>query len=477
MSELHDLSALQQGAAIAAGELSPVEITEHYLARTERLGAEVGAFITVTPELALEQARAAEAAVRDAAASGAALPPLHGVVVPVKDIDFQAGVRCTMGSAVYDITPAGDDNLVTAMRASSLVMTGKTNTPEFGLPCYTENAVAPPARTPWDLSRSAGGSSGGAAAAVAAGLVAAAQGADGGGSIRIPASVCGLVGIKPSRGRVSNGPLRDPVGDIVCAGPLARTVADAAALLDVLAVPFPGDPYYAPGLPPGETFLAAARREPGRLRIGRYRTPVIVETDLDPEVVEGYERASALLESLGHDVEDVPPPFGPEVFASFEKLWGVLALLTPVMPDNEERLMPLTRWLREQGRGVSGIEVAGAVSFMRVVARAAMAATAGYDAVLTPSLAQLPVAVGAMRDDDDPAADFLAQKRFTPFTSPYNISGQPALSVPLHWTADDLPVGVQLVGRTGEEALLISLAAQLEAADPWLERRPEVWHR
>ena len=209
MTALHDLTALEQATAIRTGEISSVELAEHYLARTEALNDTVGAFITVTPEIALEQARAADAEVRDVV-DREDLPVLHGVVVPVKDLNFQAGVRCTLGSRAYDMTPFGDDNVVIRMKQGNLVMTGKTNTPEFGLPCYTENDVAPPARTPWDLTRSAGGSSGGAAAAVAAGLAAAAHGSDGGGSIRIPASVCGLVGIKTSRGRISNGPLRDP---------------------------------------------------------------------------------------------------------------------------------------------------------------------------------------------------------------------------------------------------------------------------
>jgi len=474
VSELHDLTALEQAAVIRRREVSPVELAEHYLRRTERLDAQLGAFITVTPELALEQARAAERAVLNAD-DPQRLPVLHGVPVPVKDLHFVAGVRCTLGSRSYDLTPLGDDNVVQAMRAGGLVFTGKTNTPEFGLPCYTESEVAPPARTPWDLTRSAGGSSGGAAAAVAGGLAPAAQGSDGGGSIRIPASVSGLVGIKTSRGRVSNGPLRDAVGDLAVCGPLARTVADAAALLDVMAVPFPGDPYVAPPLPPGETFLGHAGREPGRLRIGRYHTPVIVDTDVHPDCVAAYDGASELLAGLGHEVVDVAPPFGPELVPQFEVLWSVLALLTPVAPEQEPLLLPLTRWLRGRGAGFDAITLAGAVSMIRLAARAAMAATVGFDAVLTPTLAQPPALVGGLRDDDDPAADFEAQKRFTPFTAPYNLTGQPAITLPLHWTEDSLPIGVQLVGRQGGEATLIALAAQLEAARPWRQRTPACW--
>jgi amidase len=472
MTAIHDLTALEQTAAIRSGDFTARELAEHYLARTEQHGAAVGAFITVTADLALQQADAADARIRSGEQD---LPALLGAVVPVKDLDAMAGVRLTAGSAAIDVVPDADEYAVARMRRAGLVSTGKTNTPEFGLPCYTEGPVAPPARTPWDERLGAGGSSGGAAAAVATGLASAAQGSDGGGSIRIPASCCGLVGIKPSRGRVSTGPFPEQVGELGVVGPIARTVADAAALLDVLTGAEPDDLRPAPPLPEGQTFLAAAQREPGRLRIGRYREPVIAETDLDPDVVEAYEQASALLADLGHDVVDVPRPFPPEVVPQFEALWAVGTLLVPVAPADEDRLMPLTRWLREQGRSRSGLDVAAAVSAMRALAGAALRATREFDAVLTPTLAKLPAPVGGLRNDADPAADFEAQKAFTPFTSPYNMSGQPAVSVPLHWTADDLPVGVQLVGRRYGETTIIALAAQLEQARPWRMRRHDRW--
>ena len=241
VTELHELTALEQAAAIRRREISSLELTEHYIARTDATGDTVGAFITRTDDLARDMARAADQKVADADPDEP-LGVLHGTVVPAKDLVFVAGVRCTLGSVAYDMTPYGDDHVVTRMKQGGLVITGKTNTPEFGLPCYTEPDVAPPARTPWDLTRGAGGSSGGAAAAVAAGLASAGHGSDGGGSIRIPASVTGLVGIKPARGRISNGPLRDPVGELPHQGVLARTVRDAAALLDVMAGRVPGRP-------------------------------------------------------------------------------------------------------------------------------------------------------------------------------------------------------------------------------------------
>lgn len=474
MAALHDLTALEQAEAIRNRTLSPVELAEHYIARTEALNDTVGAFITLTPELALQQARDAEQAVMDAA-DPSELPVLHGVVVPVKDLQFLAGVRCTMGSAAYDITPFGDDHIVTRLKQGNVVMTGKTNTPEFGLPCYTEPSVAPPARTPWDLTRSAGGSSGGAAAAVAAGLAPVAHGSDGGGSVRIPASVCGLVGIKTARGRTSTGPLRDPVGEFPVNGPLARTVRDAAALLDVMAGAFPDDPYPAPPLPPGETFLKAAGREPGVLRIGRFRTPLIASSEVHQDCIDAYDSASMLLEELGHVVEDFTPAFPDSMVATFETIWSVLALLTPVDPALEGELMPLTRYLRERGARVSGVELAGAVSFARIISRGVIAAAAPYDVLLSPTLAQPPVPVGYFTDGGDPAADFERQKAFTPFTALFNVTGQPAISVPLHWSAEGLPIGVHLVGRPYDELTLISLAAQLEQAKPWLGRHPEIW--
>jgi amidase len=481
VTDLHDLTALEQAAAMRRKEFSPLALLDHYQRRTDALDPTVGAFVTRTDDLARQQAATAESRILAAEASEP-LGALFGTVVPVKDLNAVAGVRCRLGSVTYDLRPDADDNVVTRMRSGGLVLTGKTNTPEFGLPCYTETDVAPPARTPWDLARSAGGSSGGAAAAVSAGLASAAQGSDGGGSIRIPASVTGLVGIKPARGRISNGPYPDGVGELAHQGALARSVRDAAALLDVLAGGFDGDPFPAPAVAPG-AFLAACDVAPGRLRIGRYATPVIAQTDVDPHCLAAYEQASALLEALGHTVEDVTPPFGPAAVPSFEAVWSVGAALVPVADDDERRLLPLTRWLRERGRAVTGVEVARAVSVMRGLTRSVVAASAAYDAVLTPTLAQLPAPVGGIRDDADPAADFEAQKRFTPFTSPYNITGLPAVSLPLHWVAVrapdgsdiTLPVGVQLVGRPYGEAALLALAAQVEAAAPWRHRRPPLW--
>ena len=470
MAQLHDLTALEQGQAIARREVSSLELTEHYLARAEQFDELVGAFAIRTPELARMQARRAD---EERGRDG--LSPLHGVVIPPKDLNLLAGVRCRQGSAAIDFVPDIDDHPVGLMKAAGFVFTGKTNTPEFGLPTYTESEVSAPARSPWDLSRTAGGSSGGAAAAVAAGLAAAALGSDGGGSIRIPASCCGLVGLKPSRGRVSTGVAGEGLGELGVQGPLARTVADVAAVLDAIAGPFVGDRSPAPALAPGESFALAATRPPASLRIGRLSTPIIVGSSVDDSCMQAYEGASHVLSEVGHDVEDIDSPFVPELFALFEVLWSCLAAAIPLDAQQEQLITPFTRWLRSQGAGVTGPELAVAVSALRSIARHAVLQMSAYDVILTPGLAQLPPYVGSFRDQQDPAVDFAMQSAFTPFTSPFNLTGQPAMSLPLHWTDQDVPVGVQLVGRMYDECTLISLAAQLEEARPWIARHPAMW--
>ncbi|MCE4947100.1 amidase [Streptomyces albulus] len=480
MAELHDLTALEQAAEIRSGELSPVELTEHYLARIDRLDDALGAFLTRTPELARKQAAEAEGEVVAARRQGRTLPPLYAVPVPVKDLNRVAGVRCTMGSAALaDHVPDGDDHVVAALRRAGTIMLGKTNTPEFGLPCYTENALAPPARNPWDTARSAGGSSGGAAAAVAGGLAPVAHGSDGGGSIRIPSSLCGLYGIKPSRGRVSAGPLLHDVTGLSTSGPLARTVADAAVLLDAMAGTLPGDPYAAPALPPGETFADQVRRDPGRLRIAVLTQTPLPDVEVHPDCRAAVAETVALLGHLGHESEELALPVDERILLDFTRVWSVMAANRPVPADAEERLMPLSRYLRARGREVSGTDFAAALYAFRALAQGLadglMPPDGGYDVILSPTVAAPPPPVGALRDDADPQAEFAAVGRFTPFSAFYNVTGQPAVNVPLHWNAAGLPIGVMLAGRYGDEATLIALSAQLEAARPWAHRKPPVW--
>jgi amidase len=472
------MTVLELAASITDGRLSPAEITEHYLERIGRLNEQVGAFYTVTAELAIQQAAAAEKLAtenRKAGGAAGALPPLLGVPIPIKDLNMVAGVRMTLGSTIFADTIAPEDDYVVAeLRKAGIVITGKTATPEFGLPCYTETKIGPPARTPWDLSRSAGGSSGGAGAAVAAGLAPAAQGSDGGGSIRIPSSVCGLFGIKPSRGRISGGPLMPDLAGLSTDGPIARTVADAAALLDVMTCYYPGDMYIAPPLPEGETFLGHARRDPGKLRIGRSLTNVVPGAVVHDDCVAAYEDASKLLADLGHEIIDVELPFGQDAVPMFELLWYSMATLAPIEPSQEDQLLPLTRYLRDRGLAVSASELIFAQAYLQGVMRPALATMNSYDAFLSPTLASPPVPVGYF-DEVEPAENFERQKRFTPYTALYNISGQPAVTLPLYWNSANLPIGVMLAARLGDEATLISLSAQIEAARPWRERHPAIW--
>ncbi|HEY2044827.1 MAG TPA: amidase [Jatrophihabitans sp.] len=476
MAELHDLTALDAAAAIRNRQVSPTELVDHYLDRIDRLDSQIGAFVTVTADTARQQAKLAEAEML----SGADLPPLHGLPTAIKDLNLTQGVPTKFGSALFkDFVPPFDDGFVTRLRQAGTISLGKTATPEFGLPCYTETDIGPPARTPWDTGRLAGGSSGGAAAAVASGFLPIAQGSDGGGSIRIPASVTGLFGLKTARGRVSRGPLYGDTSGLSVVGPLARTVRDAAAFLDVLAGPQVGDPSWAPPLPDGETFLSWCDKTPGRLRIGRYLDPPIPGAVVDEECQLAWQNASALLESLGHEVVDIGQPFPPEAIPAFETLWAVLSHGYPIDPAREAELRPLTRYLLGRGAQISGPQYTSALQQISMLSAQAIAATAQYDAVLTPTVAMPPRPIGwfcgTADDPVDPAEDFERQKRFTPYTAVYNATGQPAVSLPLHWTPDGLPVGVMLIGRQAGEAPLLSLSAQIEAAAPWSDRHPAIW--
>lgn len=473
MTELHDLTALEQASAILRGETSSEELATHYLDRSERLNDSTGAFVHIDRQAALDAARSADREVASGLVDSSA-QPLFGVVCPIKDLTLVAGMPVRFGSRAIELDSTIDDNVVTSVRQGGLVITGKTNTPEFGLPCYTEPEVAPPAKSPWGVNRSAGGSSGGAAAAVSNGLAPIAHGSDGGGSVRIPSAVTGLVGIKPSRGRVSNGPNGDGAGDLVVNGPLARTVADAAALLDVMSIRFPGDPYVA-NPPIRGTFLEAAGREPKRLRVGFYRRGALIDVPIDSDVDAALNRTLQALEDLGHEIVEVQPPFGEGLLPTFETLWTILAAGAPLPPEIEQDLRPLTRYLREQGQEVSGVALAQALGAIRTQARVSMADVDDLDVVVAPTIAQLPAEVGQLRDDDNPAGDFLDQVKYSPFCSAYNATGQPAINVPMNWTDSNVPVGIQLVGRMFDEETIIELAAQLEANHPWASRKPESW--
>ena len=479
MTQPHELSALEQAAAIRERALSPVELVEHYLGRIGTLDrpedpyAGLGAFFCLTIDSALRQAADAERAVL----ADEELSPLHGVPTAIKDLNLTAGVPTSFGAATLrDFVPDVSDVVVERLRAAGTISLGKTATPEFGFPCYTEPAFAGPARNPWDTELLSGGSSGGSATAVAAGLVPIALGSDGGGSIRIPANCCGIFGIKTSRGRISSGPLGADTTGLSVHGPLARTVRDAAAMLDVMAGTALGDPYWAPPPPDGETFLSYADRDLGRLRIGRYLESGMPGAQVAPEVEKAWLETSALLEYLGHDVEDLSqPPLATQVVENFETVWSLSGTTLPITESQVADLQPLTAYLRDRGMSLSAKQAMDALYALRLFARRWVEQTAGYDVLLAPVCSMTARPIGWFGLDGPGAPDFERQKRYAAYTAVYNVTGQPAVSIPLSWTDSGQPVGSMLVGRPSDEATLIALSAQLEQAQPWAQRTPPAW--
>jgi amidase len=362
--------------------------------------------------------------------------------------------------------PSEDAAAVRRLRRAGFVLVGKTNTPEFGSTAVTESALNGVCRNPWNLERTPGGSSGGAAAHVAAGVLPLAHGSDGGGSIRIPASCCGLFGLKPSRGRVSAAPYGDGSFALSQQGPIAWTVRDAAALLDVLAGYEPGDSAWLPA--PERPFAAEVGAPPGRLRVA-WTTEPALPYPVEPPCADAARAAARLLEELGHDVVEAAPPWHDDsVLDRFSYLWRMGPALYGVPLDSLE---PLNRALAEAALETSALEYAQAVIALQRYARRVAAFWDDVDVVLTPTLAKLPVPIGWVFEPDDPWEQFRRGGEFTPFTPALNVTGQPAASVP--WdVAEGLPVGVQLIARAGDEATLIRLAAQLEEARPWLDRTP-----
>jgi amidase len=471
MTELHDLDATAQAAVLRRREASSVDLVRHHLDRIDAHAEALGAFITVTAEQALD--RAAEA---DRLLAGDDPPPFCGVPTAFKDLTSTAGIRTTMGSVLMqDNIPPVDAYVVELVQRAGFISLGKTNTPEFGLSSYTDNDVIGPARTPWDVTRNAGGSSGGAAAAVAARLVPLAEGSDGGGSIRIPCSCCGIVGFKPSRGRVSVGPLGSDWSGLAGDGPLARTVRDAAALLDAMAHPMPGDLRPLPD--PDVAFSAWAAREPRRLRIARWSTPYLPGIETSPLSIAAWEEASRLLESLGHEVVDVDNPFPAELEPQFNVVWSSGMAAAPVPEEAIPLLRANTRYWLARGRDATGVELAHAIQFLEATTRDVLTSMYEFDAWLTPTLALPPQPSEWFTESGDPSEDHHRELLFTPFTAVYNMAGVPAASLPLYWTEStpdtpSLPVGVMLAGRPGEDGPLFSLLSQIEEAAPWADRRP-----
>ena len=455
MDELAFLTAIEQAELIRRGEVSSRELIELYLGRIERLDPDLNAFVTVCGEEAL--------------AAEPADGPFKGVPFPIKDLQETAGVRTTCSSLAYaDYVPDFDAAVVRRLKEAGFVVIGKTNSPELGITATTESRLNGACRNPWDTTRTPGGSSGGAAVAVVSGMAPAAHGTDGGGSIRIPASCCGVFGLKPSRGRVSLAPYGGHEG-FSTSGPLTRTVRDAAALLDVMSGYELGDPWWAP--PPARPFADEPGADPGRLRVAVTTSPPL-DTPVAPECVAATDDAARLLAELGHAVEEATPPWGVgELIDLFMAVWTVI----PSLKEKPRELFePMNQLLIDRSEGVEAVDYVIATQRLRGLARGIVEFWAEYDLVLTPTLAQPPPPLGTLMVDDDPEGNFERAWRFTPFTQVANITGLPAVSIPLSWSEDGLPIGVQLIGGPADEAGLIRVSAQLEQTRSWKDRRPPV---
>ncbi|GIU88733.1 MAG: 6-aminohexanoate-cyclic-dimer hydrolase [Acidimicrobiia bacterium] len=477
--DLAHLDATAQAGLVRAGDVSPAELVDAAIARVEKLNHELNAVIHPLFD------RARDVVAGDGPPDG----PFRGVPIVVKDLDGTlAGAPYHGGNRLLQRighVATRTSHLFARLEAAGFVIVGKTNTPEFGLLPTAEPLAYGPTRNPWNTEHSAGGSSGGSAAAVASGMVPVGHAGDGGGSIRIPASMCGLFGLKPARGRVSLGPHEgESWGGFVCRHVLARSVRDSAAVLDVLQGYMPGDPYTA--RPPARPYAQEVGADPGRLRIGLRTETAGHLAPTDPECVAAAEDAARLLESLGHVVEPASPAALDEaalmetfstimlgaLAAELEEL-GVVAG-RPVGPDDVE---PLTWMYAEMAAGIT----AGA--YVRALAEAHRWARrvvswwfdGGFDLLLTPTMAEPPPRIGdvAARADDP----YRAASRAVPFaayTAPFNVTGQPAASVPTYFAASGLPIGVQLVAAPDREDVLVRVGAQLEQARPWAGRRPPV---
>ncbi len=457
LSELREL--------IASKALSPVELVEHYLRRIEKFDEQINSFVTVVGDLALETAR--ETARQVAAGDSR---PLLGIPIPIKDLTETAGIKTTHSSRAFaDYVPDRDAAVVRRIKEAGAVVIGKTNASEFGTWPVTESDLNGPCRNPWNPELTAGGSSGGAAAAVAAGFAPAAQGSDGGGSIRIPASCCGIAGMKPSRGRISRGPyLGEFWAGFSTDGPLARSAADLALMLDVMRGHEPGDPYWAPD--PVRPYVEEVNTDPGPLRIGVLdATPTGVS--VDPQVLAGLRGALELLESLGHRIEETRTDWvDPDLSSHFIK---VVQSSTAYYPGLDlDKIEAGNRALADVAEATSSLTYVKAVVAMQEFTRSAVALWSDIDVLVTPTLALPPVPVGWIFEEDDVWMQLIRAGMFMPFTPLANITGQPAMSLPLAHTEDDVPIGIQFVGPPAGEDLLFRLAGQLEAAAPWSHRHP-----
>ena len=471
LAELSRLDATALADLVQSRSVTPLELVDATVARIEQINPSLNAIVTPM----YDEARAVAAQ----PVSG----PFGGVPFLLKDLFASyAGVRLTGGSRfLKDFVAPFDTEPVARFRRAGLIVVAKTNTPEFGLLPTTEPELFGPTRNPWDVTCTPGGSSGGSAAAVAAGIVPMAHANDGGGSIRIPASCCGVFGFKPTRGRVPLSPnCGDVMSGLVIEHAVTRSVRDSARLLDAIAGPDLGDPYWAPPLPCALAGEIGA--DPGRLRIA-FTAAAPTGVAVHPNCVAAVRDAAALCAELGHEVTEAAPPLdGERLVQSFTAVWAAgtawtidsLAHTTGLKPTPEQ-FERFTWNLAERGRRITSSEYLLAVQALQLAGREIARFQYTYDVWLTPTLAEPPVPLGTLSTAvDDPMPTLRRAAAFVPFTPLCNASGQPAMSVPLFWNAAGVPIGTHFVGRFGDEATLFRLAAQLEAARPWANRRPPI---
>ncbi len=472
LREYADYDGLGLAELVQRRAVSPVELVDAAVAQIEKLNPQLNAVVFTAYDEARQRATASLTG------------PFAGVPFLLKDIlGFKKGWPTRQGAAF--LPPVGwphDSNLVTRYEAAGAVILGKTNVPEFGLLPISECSLYGPARNPWNLQHSPGGSSGGAAAAVAAGMVPIAHANDGGGSIRIPASCCGLVGLKPTRARTPLGPdFGDIMGGLLVEHVVTRTVRDSAAMLDATAGPTVGDPYCAP--PQSRSYLDLIATPPPRLRIA-FTTSDPFGRDIDVQCRAAVEQTAKLCVSIGHHVEQAMPPMEVEQLAPvFMSIWasGLAALINEVARRTSKSpgagdFEGLTWSLYRYGTTVSAAQYLAGWSVLHNAARRIASWFKRYDVWLTSILSRPPAKIGEF---DTAAADWMSGYKpfidYAPFTALQNATGQPAISLPLYRTANGLPVGVQFVGDFGAEDVLLQLAAQIEQAQPWSGFKPPIW--
>ena len=445
-------------------EVRPREVAEFFLARIEKLNPKLGAFMTVTADRALADA----ARLEKMNASEAATLPLFGVAYSLKDLLWTKDIRTTFGSKNYENWHApADAELAVRLANSGGILLGKTTTPEFGLRPTTEGGLCPPARNPWNLEHTAGGSSGGSSSAVCAGLHPVAQGSDGGGSVRIPAACCGLVGIKPSRGRITRAPSEgESWGGLSTTGPIARTVRDAALMLDAMSGMMPGDPYAA--RPPLRPFVEEVSAHPKKLRLAMINRSAL--GTVEPETLAALESACGVFREMGHSVESIALDPGAMLGKYARVIVG--ASVSALNIPNPDLLDPVVRGSYEWGAKISAADYIRAVTGMHNTSREVVHALMPYDALLAPTLTRPAVRIGSLPSNPATGADEIYG--WIAFTFPFNSTGQPAISIPNGFSKAGLPLALQIVGRPGDEAGIIALAAEFERARPWKDKHPTI---